>query len=58
MLRNRYSRNAVAAFSSVLTAIPEDIPISLEPLIDEGQSDVRTEIERAQEVFNAVGSPG
>ena len=58
MLRNRFSRNAVAAFSSVLTAIPEDILIILEPLIDEGKSHVRTEIERAQEVFNAVASPG
>ncbi|HZL25103.1 MAG TPA: hypothetical protein VFC39_01080 [Acidobacteriaceae bacterium] len=48
------SRNAVAAFSGVLATIPEDIPIILEPLIDRGQSDVPTEVERAQEVFAAV----
>lgn len=48
------SRNAVAAFSAVLSSIPEDIPIILEPLIDRGQSNAVTEMERAQEVFNAV----
>jgi hypothetical protein len=48
------SRNAVAAFSRVLSAIPEDTPIILEPLIDKDQSDVRTEVERAHEVFSAV----
>jgi len=52
--RDPISRNAVAAFSRVLSAIPEDIPIILEPLIDHGQSNVTTEVERAQEVFNAV----
>ena len=48
------SRNAVAAFRSVLLSVPEDIPIILEPLIDHGQSDVATEVGRAEEVFNAV----
>jgi hypothetical protein len=48
------SRNAVTAFSRVLSKIPEDIPVILEPLIDRGQSDLVTELQRAQEVFNAV----
>jgi hypothetical protein len=45
------SNNAVSAFSSVLSSIPEAVPIVLEPLIDHGQSDVETELRRAHEVF-------
>ena len=48
------SKNAVNAFSTVMSSIPEDIPIIPESLIDEGQSDVETEIQRAQEVFAVV----
>lgn len=48
------SPNAVLAFSSVMSAIDFDVPIILESLIDQGQSDVQTEIARANEVFVAV----
>ncbi|MEQ1949110.1 MAG: hypothetical protein ABL995_18100 [Bryobacteraceae bacterium] len=50
------SFNAISAFSSVLASIPEHIPIILEPLIDQGQSDVLTEIQRAMDVFAAVAA--
>ena len=49
------SKNAVNAFRTVMSSIAEDIPIILESLIDDGQSDVETEIQRAHEVF-AVGA--
>lgn len=42
---------AVLAFSAVAHHIPEHIPIVLESLIDEGQSSIRNELHRAQEVF-------
>ncbi|HEY3740576.1 MAG TPA: hypothetical protein VGL53_12065 [Bryobacteraceae bacterium] len=45
------SMNAVMAFSAIMAAVPEDIPIILETLIDQGQSDVQTEVRRANEVF-------
>ncbi len=48
------SMNAVNAFSTVMSTISEDIPIILESLIDQGQSDVATEIQRANEVFAFV----
>ena len=48
------SQNAVNAFNTVMSSIPEDIPIIIESLIDEGQSDVETEIRRANEVFAVV----
>ena len=48
------SANAVMAFSSIMAAIPENIPIILETLIDQGQSDVEREIRRANEVFCPV----
>lgn len=48
------SLNAVSAFSSVAAAIPEEIPIILEPLIDQGQSDIESEIQRAQEALALV----
>ena len=48
------SANAVMAFGSVMAAISEDVPIILEALIDQGQSDVQTEIHRANEVFGVV----
>ena len=48
------SKNAVNAFRTVMSSIAEDIPIILESLIDDGQSDVATEIQRAHEVFAVV----
>ena len=48
------SKNAVNAFGTVMSSIPEEIPIILESLIDQGQSDVETEIQRANEVFAFV----
>lgn len=48
------SPNAVMAFRAILTAIPEHIPIVLETLIDQGQSDIQTEIRRVYEMFGAV----
>lgn len=50
------SWNAVMAFSSVAALIPEDVPIVLEPLIDQGQSDIENEIRRAHEVFTLVAA--
>lgn len=41
-----YSCDAVSSFSSVLSSVPERVPIVLEPLIDLGQSDVETELRR------------
>jgi hypothetical protein len=46
------SWNAVTAFRTVARYIPEEIPIILEPLIDEGQSDIQTEIQRAREALS------
>ena len=48
------SRYAVMAFSPVVALIPEDVPIILEPLIDEGQSDIETEIQRVLDTFALV----
>lgn len=48
------SLNAVMAFSAVASLIPEETPIILESLIDRGQSDIETEIQRAQEAFAPV----
>jgi hypothetical protein len=45
------SRNAVSAFSVVAPYIPEDVPIVLETLIDDGQSNIETEIGRAREAL-------
>jgi hypothetical protein len=50
------SPNAVMAFNAVATSIPEDIPVILEPLIDRGQSDVETELQRAHEAFALVAA--
>jgi hypothetical protein len=46
------SPNAAKAFQAVARYIPETIPIILEPLIDQGQSKIETEIKRAR---NALG---
>jgi hypothetical protein len=45
------SPNAVRAFQSVATYIPETTPIILETLIDLGQSDASTEIARARQAL-------
>jgi sugar phosphate isomerase/epimerase len=39
---------SISAFRSVATLIPEQIPVILETLIDQGQSDIPTEIDRAR----------
>jgi hypothetical protein len=48
------SLNAVSAFASVASLIPEHVPIILESLIDQGQSDIETEISRARDVFAEI----
>jgi len=45
------SLNATWAFQKVASAIPWETPIVLEPLIDKGQSELHTEIERAHEAL-------
>jgi hypothetical protein len=46
------SRNATLAFQRVAKYIPEDTPIILEPLIDEGQSELDVEIQRARQALS------
>lgn len=50
------SINAVNAFAVIMASISEDIPIILEPLIDQGQSDVETELRRANEASAGVAA--
>lgn len=50
------SLNAVIAFRSIATYIPEEVPIILEPLIDAGQSDIATEIQRALDALSNLSS--
>ena len=50
------SPNAIMAFSGMMGSIPEEVPIILETLIDEQESDIQTEIQRANEVFGAVAA--
>ena len=47
------STSAVRAFKSVANYIPESVPIVIESLIDEGQSNIRKEVENAQESLEA-----
>ena len=49
------SRNAVTAFRTVAPHIPEHVPIILEALIDKGQSDILTELQRAREALSCAG---
>jgi hypothetical protein len=42
---------AICAFQSVAAFIPDSVPIVLETLIDQGQSDVLTEIDKAQKAL-------
>ena len=46
------SRYAVLAFRAITASIPESIPIILEPLIDQGQSNIETELQRARDAFD------
>jgi hypothetical protein len=48
------SWNAVIAFRSIAMYIPEQVPIILEPLIDAGQSDIETEIQRARDALGTL----
>lgn len=48
------SRNAIYAFASVADLIPERVPVILESLIDQGQSEIAIEIARAREVFAEI----
>lgn len=43
---------SMSAFRSVASLIPESIPVVLETLIDEGQSEILTEIERARQALD------
>jgi len=47
------STSAARAFKSIAKYIPEDIPIVIESLIDEGQSDIATELESARASLRA-----
>ena len=47
------STSAVRAFKWVANYIPENVPIVIESLIDEGQSHIRTEVESARESLTA-----
>jgi hypothetical protein len=47
------STSAVRAFKSVANYIPESIPVVIESLIDEGQSQIQTEVESAKESLSA-----
>ena len=48
------SRYAILAFKKVAGLIPASVPIVLETLIDQGQSDVRTEIRNAEMALSEV----
>jgi len=45
---------AMSAFRSVSSLIPDSVPIVLETLIDQGQSDILTEIDRARKALDAT----
>lgn len=51
------SMYAMSAFRSLADLIPESIPIILETLIDQGQSDVPTEIDRARRALEPASLP-
>lgn len=50
------SRYAALAFGPVMSKIDASVPIILEPLIDEGQSDVESELARARSVFTRIAA--
>jgi sugar phosphate isomerase/epimerase len=45
---------AISAFRSLASLIPEPVPIILETLIDQGQSDIPTEIDRARRALEPI----
>jgi len=46
------SRYAISAFRSLASLVPESVPVVLETLIDQGQSDILTEIGRARRALD------
>src|SRR5215472_11331971 len=46
------SEYAVSAFRSIASLVPENVPVVLETLIHQGQSDVLTEVERARRALD------
>ena len=48
------SLNAVMAFNAIAGSIPDEIPIILESLIDQGQSSIAFELMRAREALSPV----
>jgi hypothetical protein len=46
------SRNAASAFQRVASCIPQKTPIILEPLIDQGQSELEVEVRRARQALS------
>jgi hypothetical protein len=48
---------AISAFRSVASLIPDSVPVVLETLIDQGQSDILTEIDRAQAALDPAWLP-
>jgi hypothetical protein len=48
------SSNAIMALGSIMADLPQDVPIILETMIDQGQSDIPTEIQRTREILDAV----
>jgi hypothetical protein len=50
------STSAARAFQSVSKYIPDNVPVIIESLIDEGQSDIPTERESAQEALGILPS--
>lgn len=50
------SRNASCAFQKVASLIPPQVPIVLEPLIDNGQSELEAEIARARRALSDESS--
>jgi hypothetical protein len=51
LLLHAFGDRLAEAFLSIARYISEEVPIILEPLIDEGQSDIRTEMQRAREAL-------
>jgi hypothetical protein len=51
------SAYAVMAFTSIMALVPEHVPIVIESLIADGQSDIAREVSRVREVFHTSASP-
>jgi hypothetical protein len=48
------SMNAVRAFQGVLAEVPEEVPVIIESLIDQGQSSLEAEMERAAKAMSRL----